>query len=320
MAQTPNVIGTVVMQRMKELNLPATPENYERLYYEISGLPPPRPPEPPPTPAATETTPPEAESGNCQELLATIRELLDEVTHKTAHLSKNLGEKNSDLRASVDSLKASREKNEILRLLGQVVSQAGGIHTTVQASHDELVVSRKTLVAMQAELTETRQLLNEDALTGTLNRRGLDQNLSREVARARRSGDNLTVAMVDLDHFKRINDTYGHAAGDQMLAHFAALIKSVIRQTDMAVRYGGEEFVLLLPDTDGRGAQFVLGRLRQVFSRGPLSYEGQTLSATFSAGVATLRADENGHTLLRRADEALYQAKNSGRDCIKLAD
>lgn len=314
MAQTPNVIGNVVMQRLKELSLAATPENYERLYYEILGLPPPA------RPASEAPAEAPVESVNGQELLAAIQALLDELTHKTEHLSKNLGEKNDDLRASVNSLKTSREKTEILRLLGQVVSQAGGIHTTVQTSHDELVVSRQTLVAMQTELSETRQLLNEDALTGTLNRRGLEQNLAREISRAKRSGDSLTLAMLDLDHFKRVNDTYGHAAGDQMLAHFANMMKSVIRQTDMAVRYGGEEFVLLLPDTDGRGAQFVLGRLRQVFSRNPLQFEGQSISATFSGGAASLRAGEDGASLLRRADEALYQAKHGGRDCIMLAD
>ncbi|HRH81808.1 MAG TPA: GGDEF domain-containing protein [Thiobacillaceae bacterium] len=312
MAQTPNVIGNVVIQRLRELDLPATPENYERFYYEVSGLPPPLPAASPASPAG--------EQINCKELIASLREMLHEVSEKTAHLTKDLGEKNEGLKASVSSLKSSREKNDILRLLSLVVDQAGDIHSTVRVSHTELVETRRALESMQSELSETRQMLNEDALTGTLNRRGLDQYLNREVARAQRSGEPLTLAMLDLDHFKNINDRYGHDAGDQMLVHFAALIKSVMRKSDAAVRYGGEEFVLVLPETDTRGAQFVLARLQQVFERTPLLYEGQTLQATFSAGIANLAADENGHALLRRADSALYEAKRAGRNCLRVAD
>lgn len=305
MAQTPNVIGTVVLQRLRELDLPATPDNYERLYYEVSGLTRPEP--------GAETQP------DYKELVATLREMLSEVSEKTALLTKDLGEKNEGLRTSVSSLKSSREKNEILRLLSLVVNQAGDIQSTVQVSHSELVETRRALENMQSELSETRQMLNEDALTGTLNRRGLDQYLNREVSRAQRAGEPLTLAMLDLDHFKRINDRHGHDAGDQMLVHFAALLKSVMRKSDAAVRYGGEEFVLVLPDTDTRGAQFVLARLQQVLERTPLLYEGQTLQATFSAGIAHLAAEENGHALLRRADSALYEAKRSGRNCLRIA-
>jgi diguanylate cyclase len=125
--------------------------------------------------------------------------------------------------------------------------------------------------------------------------------------------------MADLDHFKSINDEYGHEAGDQMLVHFTMLMKSVMRKSDALVRFGGEEFTLILPETDSRGAIFVLGRLQQLMASTPLVYEGRRIQATFSAGVATLRADENGHALLRRADEALYGAKDSGRNIIRVA-
>lgn len=306
MAQTPNVIGNVVVQRLKELDLPATPDNYERLYYDVSGLP---------RPESAE----HSSQIDCEELLATLREMVSDVSEKTAYLSQDLGEKNQHLQASVTSLKSSREKNEILRLLSLVVTQAGSIHSTVQVSHTELQETRRALEGMQADLSETRQMLNEDALTGTLNRRGMDQCLGREVARAHRTGEALTMAILDLDHFKKINDNHGHEAGDQMLMHFATLVKSVMRKSDVAVRYGGEEFILLLPETDTRGAQFVLARLQQVLTRSPLMYEGSQIQATFSAGIATLKGEENGHALLRRADTALYEAKNAGRNCLRVA-
>lgn len=314
MAQTPNVIGITVMQRLKETGEPATPENYTRHYYELSGLP---RPEEVPVPAQD----PAAPAGNgafCLELLGILRQMLQEVTDKTESLAKDLGEKNKDLAGNVTSLKGSRDKNEILRLLSTVVMQAGGIQNTVESSHKDLVETRRALVSMQEELAETRQLLNEDVLTGALNRRGLDQTLMREIARAQRTEARLSLAMVDLDYFKKVNDQHGHDAGDQLLVHFSSLIKAVLRKSDALVRYGGEEFTLILPDTDARGALLVLARLQQVMARTPLVYEGRQINTTFSAGVATLRGDENGHALLRRADDALYAAKNSGRNTIKV--
>ncbi len=310
MAQTPNIIGLAVMQLLKDRGDPATPENYEQAYYDISGLP--RPARPESAEAAIDTT-------TCGHLMTLLRQMLQEVTDKTEYLANDLGEKNQNLSANVSDLKACRDKQEILRLLSAVVLQAGNIHNTVKSSHQELLETRQSLNSMQEELAETRQLLNEDALTGALNRRGLDQALSREIARAHRTHAQMSLAMVDLDHFKRVNDEYGHEAGDLMLMHFTSLLRSVMRKSDALVRYGGEEFTLILPETDVRGAQFVLGRLQQVMSRTPLNDEGRQINTTFSAGVAALKSDENGHGLLRRADEALYLAKNSGRNTLKVA-
>lgn len=311
MAQTPSVIGITVMQRLKETGQAPTPENYERLYYQLSGL---APPEKTPAPAKDEQA-----KAICAELVQVVRDMVQEVSDKTGNLARDLGERNKTLSDNVSSLKSSRDKAEILRLLTMVVTQAGGIQNTVEASHKELLETRYALINMQNELSETRQLLNEDALTGALNRRGLDQTLDREVARCQRNKGRLSLAMVDLDFFKRINDEHGHEAGDRMLVHFTSLIRAVLRQSDALVRYGGEEFCLILPDTDPRGALLVLGRLQQLMKKSPLMFEGKSISATFSAGVAGLTEGENGHALMRRADEALYKAKGSGRDKIVLA-
>lgn len=311
MAQTPNVIGITVMQRLKETGEAPTPENYERLYYQISGLP---PPEKGPRAAQNDQA-----TALCVELVQTVREMVQEASDQTGSLARDLGERNKSLTDNVNSLKCSRDKEEILRLLSAVVMQSSGIQSTVEASHKALEETRYTLANMQNELAETRQMLNEDALTGALNRRGLDQTLEREVARCQRNQDMLSLAMVDLDHFKRVNDEHGHTAGDHMLVHFTALIRSVLRKSDALVRYGGEEFILVLPETDPRGAMLVLGRLQQLMQKSPLMFEGRQINTTFSAGVAGLTRDENGHALLRRADEALYKAKQSGRNKIVLA-
>ena len=307
MAQTPNVIGHLVIQRLKELKLPATPENYTRLYYEVAGLPPPEP-EP-----VVQNTP------FCMELLLTLRDMAQDLTDKADHLLRDLGSKNADLRHSVSGLKRSKEKTDFVRLLTLIVDQASSIQDSVQSSHQELLEARKALTAIQEELVETRQLLNEDALTGALNRRGLDQTLNREIARAERTRTAMSVAMMDLDHFKRVNDLHGHDAGDRMLVHFTGLIRSVMRKSDALARFGGEEFTLILPETDARGAHKLLERLREVQRQTPLLYEGKSLALTFSAGIATLQAKDNGALILRRADMALLAAKDAGRDNIQIA-
>ena len=319
MAQTPNVLGMAVMQRLRESGIPPTPENYADYYYQFSGES--RPEKQPPAPDnAEDAVAAQPNSAFYAELLAVLRQMVQEITDKTDTLARDIGDKNKDLAGNVTSLRSSRDKNEILRLLSTVVMQAGGIHNTVDASHKDLVESKQALNSVQVEMAETRHLLFEDALTGTLNRRGLEQTLTREIARAHRGDGALSIGMLDLDYFKKVNDDYGHEAGDQMLVHFAGLIKSIMRKSDALVRYGGEEFTLILPDTDARGAQFVLGRLQQLMSRTPLNYEARQINTTFSAGIATLRQDENGHALLRRADDALYSAKNAGRNLIKLSN
>lgn len=125
-----------------------------------------------------------------------------------------------------------------------------------------------------------------------------------------------TLAMLDLDHFKRINDEYGHEVGDQALVYFSQLSHAVLRESDTLYRYGGEEFLVTLPETDINGATFMLGRLRQMLMKSPLHHGDKKIMLTFSGGVATLQDEEDGHALLSRADHALYEAKQQGRDRV----
>jgi diguanylate cyclase len=182
------------------------------------------------------------------------------------------------------------------------------------------MITRQALEQIQEELQETRRLVQEDPLTGTLNRRGLDIVLSREVARCKRSRHQLALAMVDIDHFKEVNDRHGHDAGDKMLQHMTTTIRSVLRESDVLARYGGEEFLIVFPDTDISGAAFVTDRLRNLVGNTPMIYEGRKIQATISAGLAQVKGDENGQSLIMRADAALYKAKNAGRNCVKIAD
>ena len=162
---------------------------------------------------------------------------------------------------------------------------------------------------------EVRQQAHTDDLTGLANRRALDEAMAGAVAGARRSGRPFAVIMADVDRFKAINDTFGHAAGDAILAAFAARLRSALRAPDRAFRYGGEEFCVLLPDTDAAGARTLAERARQ---RVALPAEGamQALSASF--GIAVWAPGDEADALFGRADRALYRAKNAGRDRVEI--
>ena len=182
---------------------------------------------------------------------------------------------------------------------------------------------RGKLVDVSKELSAANQrletLANQDALTGIANRRAFDSLIDRELARALRSREPLSVALCDVDHFKAYNDRYGHPAGDECLRKVgAAIAKSCRRATDFAARYGGEEFALLLPDTPAEGALKVVETVRQQVVSLAIPHEASSAApvVTFSAGIATFspERDKSAAQLIARADEALYRAKHLGRN------
>src|SRR5205823_1696765 len=174
-----------------------------------------------------------------------------------------------------------------------------------------LVVTRmaQLLRQVEAQARQLRELTRVDELTGLPNRRAWSVELPRVIERARRDGVPLSVAMVDLDRFKRFNDDFGHPAGDRLLKEAALAWAAELRAVDQLARYGGEEFIVLLPSADAAEAGAVLQRLRGVTPAGQ----------TFSAGLATWDGEETSDELISRADRALYRAKADGRDRIVIA-
>jgi diguanylate cyclase (GGDEF)-like protein len=172
---------------------------------------------------------------------------------------------------------------------------------------------------LHAAIGELERLSREDVLTGLLNRRALFEALDAEVSRALRYGGDVAVVLLDVDHFKSINDRYGHPSGDAVLRRLGRLIGDSIRCVDSAGRYGGEEFMLLLPQTSLGGAQVVAELLRGRIA--DLSFDGSPPAVTASFGVATLgHGRSDAKALVAAADRALYQAKHSGRDKVVLAE
>ncbi len=167
---------------------------------------------------------------------------------------------------------------------------------------------------------EMRSLMLCDSLTGLYNHTSIRERLGQELARAARNKQPLALAMIDLDHFKKVNDTYGHATGDRVLKALTHLFTRRLRQSDVIGRYGGEEFTLILPNTTGDVALQVVDELREAFSQVLHSCEGQSFCLTFSCGVATFPKQPSLATLSEAADQAMYSAKRQGRNQVVLAE
>jgi diguanylate cyclase (GGDEF)-like protein len=169
--------------------------------------------------------------------------------------------------------------------------------------------------SMRAERAQERAMT--DALTGLLNRYGLQHILAREHAEARRYNRPLSCLLIDLDNFKTINDTYGHQTGDLTLQQISGVLREVVRASDTVFRYGGEEFLVLLPETDLEGAVALGEKIRAGAASRPFGDDGHVFNLTVSAGAASLCDNESGHDMIARADMALYHAKEKGRNRVE---
>ena len=182
-----------------------------------------------------------------------------------------------------------------------------------------LQASRDDIEALQRDLDDVRREALLDPLTKIHNRKALDEGLFRAVERARETNEHLCLLLLDIDHFKRLNDTWGHQTGDQVLRLVAMTLKSNIKGKDIAARYGGEEFAAVLPDTDLEGAVILADNIRKAVQAKELlkrSTNERLGRVTASFGVATFRPGDSPSSLIERADRCLYAAKNAGRNKV----
>jgi len=179
-------------------------------------------------------------------------------------------------------------------------------------------------LSMYFELEQSRQeihhLANTDDLTQTFNRRYFFELADRELERSKRSGRSLAIVLFDIDDFKQVNDSHGHLVGDLVLQELCRACQSVVRPYDVFARFGGEEFIFLLPDTDEGRARAFANRLRLLISKHVISFNGVSVQMTISAGTAVFDPEKDSlDDLINRADGALYKAKNSGKNCLEIA-
>ena len=254
-----------------------------------------------------------------KEMLSTLIESIGAMNNTTGTFYEQIGGYQKELESATDIETLSRVASGLL-------ADTARVRSNIESSRVELDEARRKVDAYEArvqelerELTQVSSLVQKDPLTFALNRRGLESAFRVEAARAARYTAPLAVVVIDIDDFKRLNDSLGHVVGDRALVHLATTLQTTLRPTDFIARLGGEEFALLLPATDLNEAFDASERLRRELAQRPFMWDGVPRSITFSAGVAQWRDAESLEDLVQRADGAMYQAKRAGKNRVTKA-
>ena len=261
--------------------------------------------------------------GRAQEAQDEMRQMLRVFIERLSVMSDSTDAYGAQMEENAALIEQARSFAELTPVLKQVVSATRGIAQQSLSARDELRDMRERAQATETEIVKLHQELDRvsaqarhDTLTGALNRKGLEEALSRELSVVRRKESALCIALLDIDNFKKINDERGHGTGDEALTHLAKVARECMRPQDTLARYGGEEFVILLPDTPlDRGIEAMV-RLQRELTKQFFLAGTDKLMITFSAGVAQLAPDEEGESALKRADKAMYMAKRAGKNRV----
>ena len=258
-----------------------------------------------------------------EEAKENIKTLLQEFMLRLVSMSESTGDYQKKLETYTEKLRKPASIETLTAMVGDLLKETQDMKTSAEASHVALNTAQERVSAaelrikqMEKELEQLTERAREDALTGTLNRRGLDEAFKREAGRADRQNTSMCVAVVDIDNFKQLNDSLGHTVGDQALQHIAGVIKKHLRPEDALARYGGEEFVVLLPDSDLDKSVDVMVRLQRELTKEFFLHNKERLLITFSCGVSERRHGEELEPAVERADRAMYQAKRSGKNRV----
>ncbi len=257
-----------------------------------------------------------------------LKDMVRQVLAELGELGSATGRFSDKVAGYAQAIEAADSLDSLAAAVREMLDESRTVHDVVAGARDRLAAEHARASALESRVlgleAELRRLADEvstDALTQVANRRGLAQAFTQETARVLRDGPEkapLAIGLIDIDNFKKLNDSLGHAAGDVALQSLAARVKEWLRPVDHIARFGGEEFVLLLPATPVDEAQQALTRLQRRLSASLFMHEGQEVFVTFSAGVTAWRAGETVEAALARADEGLYEAKRTGknRTCV----
>ena len=258
---------------------------------------------------------------------ATMKNMMMTFIDRLGSVAASTGDHHAKLAGYSERIGRAANIGELNEVMEEVLREMRAAQDEALASRDRMVEvhreaqeAEERIRALEAELQHMSELVREDQLTGSLNRRGLDDVFERESARADRRNTPLCVAMLDLDNFKKLNDTYGHLAGDGALKHLVKVVRDTLRSMDVIARFGGEEFLILLPETTVEAAAAAMVRVQRELTRHFFMHDNEKMLITFSCGVALRHPNEDQASLTARADRAMYQAKNSGKNRVVIAD
>lgn len=253
-------------------------------------------------------------------MMATFIDRLSVMTVSTETYHSKMG-------GYADQIRQSKDVIEVDQLIASILDETRTVQTETMRSHEMMIVAQKEVKEAEVRIKELEdklahmsELVREDQLTGSLNRRGLDDVFEREADRADRRGTPLCAAMLDLDNFKKLNDTHGHAAGDEALVHLVRIVKKTLRSIDVIARYGGEEFLIVMPETNLDEAASAMTRVQRELTTHFFTANEQRLFITFSAGVALRGPNEAQEAVVKRADKAMYEAKKTGKNRVVKAN
>lgn len=253
-----------------------------------------------------------------------IKQMLTGFVDHLADFADATSDYHDKIERYADKISAADNVTELENVINEVMRETRNIQINAQRSRDELRLTQEKVKAseerireLEMELEKTSDLVRHDQLTGVLNRHGLEEMFSKEVARAQRHDTVLCVALLDIDNFKKLNDSLGHDTGDQALIHLASVCRETLRPQDTIARFGGEEFVILLPETQIADAAHVLARLQRELTKRFFLHENEKVLITFSAGVTQMTERDNQASVIKRADEAMYKAKQTGKNRVE---
>mgnify|MGYP000860982272 CR=1 FL=1 len=252
-----------------------------------------------------------------------MRQMLAAFIERLSDMAKSTGTFQSKLEENARQIEQAKTLEEIAPVLKEVVNATRTMALESQHSSEELQAMRERADQTEAELIRLHQELDRvslqarhDPLTGALNRKGLEEAVEKELSTVRRKETPLCVSLLDIDNFKKLNDTLGHATGDAALTHLAQVARECMRPQDTLARYGGEEFVILMPDTTLEQGIAAMTRLQRELTTRFFMAGAEKVLITFSAGVAQLESGEAGNDAIKRADQAMYLAKRSGKNRV----
>ena len=253
-----------------------------------------------------------------------LKGLITTFVDRVGELTDSTGEQHQRIQVYADKIAAAEDLGELNEVMEDLTSEMGRMRDQMRETHVELIEARQhveqaegRIQVLELELEQVGSLVREDQLTNALNRRGMEEAMQRELARADRMAAPLTLALLDIDHFKKINDSYGHQAGDQALVHLSKVTKQLLRPSDSLGRWGGEEFLIMLPNTDLAEAERVMQRLQRELTKTFFLHDNQRILITFSAGITERQPGEERDAWISRADKAMYRAKAMGRNRVE---